>query len=156
MNISLKLSKCLLQGLKNCCLGSAHILLNRAIVPGPSERLCITLWYLSNGDAQLSIASSFRVSPPSVSRIISETCNVMWDEICKRGYLDVPDTEFKWRRIAMEFEEKWNFPHCLGCIDGKHVVMQAPARSGSKYFNYKKLIVLFYWLCAMLGMSLML
>ena len=105
---------------------------------GPSERLCITLWYLSNGDAQLSIASSFRVSPPTVSRIISETCSVIWDELCSRGFLEVPNTELKWRRIAKEFETRWNFPHCLGCIDGKHVVMQAPARSGSEYFNYKK------------------
>ena len=62
---------------------------------GPSERLCITLWYLSNGDAQLSIASSFRVSPPTVSRIISETCSVIWDELCSRGFLKVPNTELK-------------------------------------------------------------
>ena len=33
---------------------------------------------------------------------------------------------------------KWNFGHCLGAIDGKHVIMQAPARSGSYFFNYQK------------------
>ncbi|XP_057296209.1 uncharacterized protein LOC130625157 [Hydractinia symbiolongicarpus] len=54
------------------------------------------------------------------------------------GFLDVPDTESKWKEIANELKDRWNFPHCLGEIDGKHVVMQAPARSGSDYFNYKK------------------
>lgn len=37
-----------------------------------------------------------------------------------------------------EFERKWNFANCVGAVDGKHIVMQAPARSGSFFFNYKK------------------
>lgn len=43
----------------------------------------------------------------------------------------------EWEKIAKDFEEKWNYPNCLGAIDGKHVVIQAPAKSGSLYLNYK-------------------
>ena len=43
----------------------------------PAERLCLTLRYLAMGDAQVSIASSYRVSPTSVGRIIAETCKVI-------------------------------------------------------------------------------
>nr|CAH7719028.1 unnamed protein product [Callosobruchus chinensis] len=32
-----------------------------------------------------------------------------------------PRVEQDWRNISQSFEELWNFPHCLGAIDGKHV-----------------------------------
>ena len=41
-------------------------------------------------------------------------------------------------KIASEFERKWNFPHCIAAIDGKHIIMQRPYRSGSYFINYKK------------------
>ncbi|KDR23792.1 hypothetical protein L798_11368, partial [Zootermopsis nevadensis] len=46
-------------------------------------------------------------------------------------------TEDDWRDIAKIFEERWNFPHCLDSIDGKHVDIIRPSGSGSHYYNYK-------------------
>ena len=35
-------------------------------------------------------------------------------------YLQVPHTVEEWKKIANEVENKWQFNHCVGVIDGKH------------------------------------
>jgi hypothetical protein len=60
-------------------------------------------------------------------------------------FLQIPSTEEEWLAISKEFENKWNFPHAIGAMDGKHVMLQAPINSGTDYDNYKQFpsIVLF-------------
>lgn len=48
-----------------------------------------------------------------------------------------PTSPQEWLQISKDFFNLWNFPHCLGAVDGKHVVLQTPIQSGSEYFNYK-------------------
>lgn len=49
----------------------------------------------------------------------------------------VPNSREEWKQIAQDFERKWNFPHCLGAVDGKHVRIIPPPGSGSFFYNYK-------------------
>lgn len=49
----------------------------------------------------------------------------------------MPTTPEEWLNIAKKFEYLRNFSHCIGAMDGKHIVLQAPINSGSEYFNYK-------------------
>ncbi|KAJ4432897.1 hypothetical protein ANN_15153 [Periplaneta americana] len=35
-----------------------------------------------------------------------------------------------WAEKEQAFSEKWNFPHCVGAMDGKDVVLQSPLKSG--------------------------
>jgi hypothetical protein len=66
--------------------------------------------------------------------IVKDVC----EKICnlKSECIQLP-TEEKWKKIAIEFENTTNFPNCIGALDGKHVRVIYPTKSGSLYYNYK-------------------
>lgn len=91
---------------------------------------------MATGDTYQTIAFSYRTSKSTVSILVPEVCRAIWD-VLHPIYLKFP-TENEWISVADNFFRIWNFPNCLGSIDGKHVMLQAPAQSGSLFFNYKK------------------
>lgn len=71
----------------------------------------------------------------TVASIVEETVKAIW-EIFQPIHMKIP-TENTFKEIAKEFFDKWNFPNCLGAIDGKHVRVKCPSHSGSMFYNYK-------------------
>ncbi|CAI6373816.1 unnamed protein product [Macrosiphum euphorbiae] len=99
------------------------------------EILAMTLRYLATWESMTRIMYDFRVGKSTVSKIILECCNILWD-VLKDDVLFTPN-EDGWVKIADEFQSKWQMPHYVGALDGKHVVHQAFLKSGSVNYNYK-------------------
>ncbi|XP_062387121.1 uncharacterized protein LOC134100772 [Sardina pilchardus] len=130
-----RLDKCQFEALLRVVaptISKQNTIMRQAI--SPEERLSICLRYLATGDSFRSIAFSFRVGASTVAGIVQQVCSAIWDCLLA-DYMPVPDTS-DWRKIAMGFQ-KLAFPNCLGAMDGKHVVIEAPPSSGSVYYNYK-------------------
>ncbi|KAL4153124.1 hypothetical protein QTP88_000957 [Uroleucon formosanum] len=82
------------------------------------------------------LAFSFRISKSAVTIIVIEICKAIWITL-KSKHMPTPNTNL-FKKTAIEFYEKWDFPNCVGSIDGKHIRMRCPKNSGSMYFNYKQ------------------
>ncbi|KAL9977992.1 hypothetical protein ACROYT_G015463 [Oculina patagonica] len=102
----------------------------------PAERLVVTLRYLATGDSQQSQSFNFRIGKSTICHIIQETCIGIWNALSD-VYLKSPSNSSDWEDIANEIFKEWNFPHCIGALDGKHVMIKCPPNGGSEFFNYK-------------------
>lgn len=93
----------------------------REAIP-PETRLHITIRYLASGDSMRSLSYAYRVGHNTISKIVSETCEVIWE--CLKDTVFIKNNEKSWQNVIDDFERLWNYPNCIGAIDGKHVTLQ--------------------------------
>ena len=56
----------------------------------------------------------------------------------KTEHMQPPKSTEEWKTISNEFDNLWQFPHCCGAIDGKHIRMVCPDNTGSLYYSKYK------------------
>lgn len=78
---------------------------------------------------------AYRIGRSTLSNIVRTVCQQIWD-VMSNECIPTPNEE-DWRKIAVSFQHRANFPHCLGAVDGKHIRIIKPPGSASLYFNYK-------------------
>ena len=100
------------------------------------EKLALTIRYLATGESYTSLSCQFRVGRSTISKFLPQVCRAIQDEFT-REYLRCPTTPDEWKELETEFRIRWNVPHALGALDGKHVALKKPKNSGALYHNYK-------------------
>ncbi|XP_046554345.1 uncharacterized protein LOC124263725 [Haliotis rubra] len=101
----------------------------------PGLKLAITLRFLASGYRYPSIMYSFRVARTSISLIIPEVCKAIVEEY-KDEVITCPVIPEEWALIEEVFRNRWNIPHAVRALDGKHMAIRNPAKIGSSYHNY--------------------
>jgi hypothetical protein len=91
---------------------------------------------VASGDSYKSTAYSYRMGDRTVSKIVDEVSTAIWDTM-QPFYLPQHTTEM-WETIARKFEDRWQFPHCTGALNVKHIMIKKSAKSGSSFFNYEQ------------------
>lgn len=91
---------------------------------------------MAHGDSAHSKSWEFKIGRSTVYKVIREIYEAIWKAL-QSAVLPQPD-QLIWKESAEGFFKKWQFPNCIGALDGKHIRIEAPPMSGSKYFCYKK------------------
>ena len=78
----------------------------------------------------------YRLGETTCREIVYDTCRAII-EVLGPQYLP-PPTADTWKASESGFRNRWEFPNCVTALDGKQVVMEAPANTGSAYFTYKR------------------
>jgi len=102
----------------------------------PGLKLAITLRYLATGDSSKTLMYGFRVAYNTICLIIKDVCQAIIEEY-HQEVIVTPTTPQEWRTVSDHMSQRWQFHHCIGALDGKHVAIRKPHNAGSYYYNYK-------------------
>ncbi len=72
----------------------------------------------------------------SICVLIAEVSSAIMDAYHEEVII-TPTTPDDRMVISNTNSRRWQYHHCLGAIDGKHVAIRKPMNAGSYYFNYK-------------------
>lgn len=101
----------------------------------PEHQLYVFLRFVGHGHSFRSLEFNLRISHQRIASIIYEVSRAIWKNL---GHIHIPSmTTERLLAIAGQSNSLWNMPNCVGAIDGKHIRLRAPKKSGSLYYNYK-------------------
>ena len=91
--------------------------------------------FLATSNSFWTLHTRFRRGAATIASIVYEVCDSIY-QVLQPIYM-TPPTKEDWKQIEYRFNTKWNFPNCLGALDGKHIMMRASPNSNSSFYNYK-------------------
>ena len=95
------------------------------------QKLALTIRYLATGESYTSLSCQFRVGRSTISKFLPEVCRAIQVEFTRVSYYS------EWKELKRELRIRWNVPHALGALEGKHVALKKPKNTGTLFHNYK-------------------
>ena len=93
------------------------------------EKLALTIRYLATWESYTSLSCQFRVEKSTIPSFYQRSAGPsrMSSPESTSNVLLLQMSEKNWR----EFRIRWNVPHALGALDGKHVALKKPKNTGA-------------------------
>ena len=103
----------------------------------PAEKLVLTIRLFATGESFTSHLFTFN------SVLVNQLFRTLIVKYARQYIKNLKifphrETSASRKRLQVSLlKDAWQFPNCIGAINGKHLVMQPPIGSRSHYFNHK-------------------
>ena len=94
------------------------------------------LTHLATGEMYTSSQYHWVVGQTAICKFVPQVCRAILAEF-QDEYLHCPISSNDWKRVGEKFRSRWIVSLALGALDGKHLAMKQPQKSGSDFYNYK-------------------
>ncbi|CAF2068136.1 unnamed protein product [Rotaria magnacalcarata] len=108
----------------------------RSAIP-VEKRICCALYNLGSESELRTIGHLFGIGKSTAGEILHEFCATVVDSFFYR-LVKFPVTNEEIKRTVDGFLNKFDYPMCLGALDGTHISIKPPQGLELDYYNYKK------------------
>ena len=75
----------------------------------------------------------------TIFKFVPLVCKAILKEFQHEYLMCTTDPE-GWKKIEERFRNRWNVPHAIGALDGNHIAIRKPKKSGSEFFQLQGLL----------------
>ena len=86
----------------------------------PGLKLVVTLRHLATGDSYTTLQYAFRVASSTINKFVPEVFDAIISAY-RDQVVQCPSLAEDWLQVESVFRRRWNIPHALGALDGKHI-----------------------------------
>ena len=72
----------------------------------------------------------------TIKKIVPEVCDTI-TKAYRDQVMQCPTLPEDWLLVESIFHQRWNFPHALGSLDGRHILIRCPQGGGNLFRNCK-------------------
>ena len=99
-------------------------------------KVAVPLRHLFAGQSYTLLRYRWRLGRTTIYKFFPKVCKAILKEF-QQEYLICRTYPEEWRGIEEKIRNRWNVPHAVGTLDGKHIAMKKLQKSGTEYLNYK-------------------
>ncbi|CAJ0606312.1 unnamed protein product [Cylicocyclus nassatus] len=99
------------------------------------HRLMVYLRYVTQGITFKAYALDIGISISTVAAIVREVTEAIIIDMHSEAFPRIKRGKFI--QVARITQERYDYPRAVGFLDGKHIHIKKPARSGSIFYNYQ-------------------